>query len=164
MCATVSFGRTFVVFRFMVLSLLQSSHPGLARAPIMWSHFPHGNEHVVTCLARLFLASCAALELIHEPRNSLLSPFLSKNSAAQVVAACFSQLSSSWSWSIQLHPQLVLYIKSQGFSSMCFDFDQQCTCTSQHSLSLSLDDQCHDICVCITSDPTRPLAGVSTTV
>ena len=51
----------------MVLSLLQSSHPGLARAPTMCSHFPHGNEHVFTCLARLFLASCTAHELIHDP-------------------------------------------------------------------------------------------------
>ena len=59
-----------------------------------------------------FLASCTALELIHEPRNSRLSPSLSKNSAAQVVAAGFSQLSASWSWSIQLHPQRVLSIKS----------------------------------------------------
>jgi len=108
MCATVSVGRTSVVFRSIFLSLLQSSHPGLARAPIMCSHFPHGNEHVITCLARLFLASCTALELIHEPRNSRPSPSLSKNSAAQVVAAGFSQLSASWSWSIQLHPQRVL--------------------------------------------------------
>jgi hypothetical protein len=75
--------------------LVQSSHPGLARAPIMSSHFPHGNEHEITCLARLFLASCTALELIHEPRDSQLSPSLSKNSAAQVVAAGFSQLSAS---------------------------------------------------------------------
>ena len=36
-------------------------------------------------LTRLFLASCTALELIHEPRNSRLSPSLSRNSAAQVV-------------------------------------------------------------------------------
>jgi hypothetical protein len=61
----------------------------------MRSHFPHGNEHVITCLARLFLASCTALELIHEPRNSRLSPSLSKNSAAQVVAA---------GWANPLHP------------------------------------------------------------
>jgi hypothetical protein len=91
----VSVGRTSVVFRSMFLALLQSSHPGLARAPIMCSHFPRGNEHVITCLARLFLASCTALDLIHEPRNSLLSPSLGKNSAAQVVAAGFFQLSVS---------------------------------------------------------------------
>ena len=84
MCSTISFGRTYVNFRSMFLSLLQSSHPRLARAPIMCSHFPHGNEHVITCLARLFLASCTALKLIHEPRNSRLSPSLSRNSAAQV--------------------------------------------------------------------------------
>ncbi len=94
-CASVSVGRTSVVSRFMVLSLLQSSHFGLARAPIMWSHFPHGNEHVITCLTRLFLASCTALELIHDPGNSRLSTSLSKNSAAQVVAAGFPQLSIS---------------------------------------------------------------------
>jgi hypothetical protein len=29
----------------------------LACAPIMCSHFPHGNEHVITCVARLFFAS-----------------------------------------------------------------------------------------------------------
>ena len=52
----------------------------------MCSHFPHGNKHVITCLTCLFFASCIALELIHEPRHSLLSPSLSKNSAAQVVA------------------------------------------------------------------------------
>jgi hypothetical protein len=76
MCDTVSVGRTSVAFRSMILSLLQSSHPGLARAPIMCSHFPHGNEHVITCLARLVLASCTALELIHEPSNYRLSPSL----------------------------------------------------------------------------------------
>ena len=84
MCASVSVGRTSVVSRFMVLSLLQSSHPGLARALIICSHFPHGNEPVITCLARLLFASCTALELIHDPRNSRLSPSLSRNSAAQV--------------------------------------------------------------------------------
>jgi hypothetical protein len=71
----------------------------------MCSHFPHGNKHVITRLARLFFASCTALELIHEPRHSLLSPSLSKNSAAQVVAACFFQFFSSRSWSMHLHPQ-----------------------------------------------------------
>ena len=71
------------------------THPGLARVPILCSHFPRGNEHVITCLARVFLASCTALELIHEPRNSRLSPSLRKNSAAQVVAAGFSHLSAS---------------------------------------------------------------------
>ena len=68
MCATVSIGRVSVDVKPIPLSLLQSSHLGLARAPIMCSHFPHGNEHVITCLARLFFASCTALELIHEPR------------------------------------------------------------------------------------------------
>jgi hypothetical protein len=53
------------------------------------SHFPHGNEHVISWLARLFFVSCTALELNHEPRHSLLSPSLSKSSAAQVVAAGF---------------------------------------------------------------------------
>ena len=76
MCAIVSVGRTSVVFRSMFLALLKSSHPGLARAPIMCSHFPHGNEHVITCLARLVLASCTTLELIHEPSNYRLSPSL----------------------------------------------------------------------------------------
>jgi hypothetical protein len=84
MCTTVSIGRASVDVVAIPLSLLQSSHPGLGRAPIMCSHFPHGNEHVIACLARLFFASCTALELIHEPRHSLLSPSLSKNSAAQV--------------------------------------------------------------------------------
>ena len=32
----------------------------------MCSHFPHGKEHVITCLALLFLASCTAPDLIHE--------------------------------------------------------------------------------------------------
>jgi len=71
--ATVSIGRASVNVMSILLSLLQSSYPGLARAPIMCSHFPHGNEHEITCLARFF-ASCTALELIHEPRHSLLSP------------------------------------------------------------------------------------------
>jgi hypothetical protein len=43
-------------------------------------------------LTRLFLASCTALELIHEPRNSRLSPALSRNSAAQVVVVGLAQL------------------------------------------------------------------------
>ena len=63
------------------LSLLQSSHLGFACAQIMYSHCPHGKEHVITCLALLFLASGTAPDLIHEPKNSLLSPSLSKNSA-----------------------------------------------------------------------------------
>ena len=67
---------------------------GLVRAPIMCSHFPHGNEHEITCLARRFLASCTAFECNHEPRNSLLSPSLSRNSAAHVVAVSFFHLSS----------------------------------------------------------------------
>jgi hypothetical protein len=41
---------------------------------------------------------CTALELIHEPRHSLLSPSLSKNSAAQVVAAGFFQLFALMPW------------------------------------------------------------------
>ena len=43
-------------------------------APIICSHFPHGNEHVITCVARLFFASWIAPDLIHDPKNSLLSP------------------------------------------------------------------------------------------
>ena len=86
------------------LSLLQSSHLGLARAPIMCSHCPHGKEHVITCLALLFLASGTAPDLIHEPRNSLLSPSLSKNSAAQVVVVGLLQFSSSCTWSMHLLP------------------------------------------------------------
>ena len=105
MWATVSNGRTSVIFSPCFSPFW---HLGLARAPIMCIHFTHGNEHVITCLASLFLASCTEFELIHGPRNSRLSPSLSKNSAAQVVAAGFSQLSASWSWSIQLHPQLIL--------------------------------------------------------
>jgi hypothetical protein len=77
------------------LSLLQSSHPGLLRTPILCSHFPHGNEHVITCLARLFLTSCTALELIQDPRHSLLSPSRNRNSAAHVVAAGLFQFSAS---------------------------------------------------------------------
>jgi hypothetical protein len=49
----------------------------------------------ITCLVRRFLASCTALECNHEPRNSLLSPSLSRNSAAHVVVAGFFQLSVS---------------------------------------------------------------------
>jgi hypothetical protein len=80
-----------------LLSLLQTSHPGLVRTPILCSHFPHGNEHdnVITCLARLFLASFTAFELIQEPRHSLLSPSRNRNSAAQVVAAGLFQFSAS---------------------------------------------------------------------
>jgi hypothetical protein len=88
------------------------SHPGLFRTPILCSHFPHGNEHVMTCLARLFLASCIALELIQDPRHSLLSPSRNRNSAAQVVAAGLFQFSASWSWSMHLLPQLSASIKS----------------------------------------------------
>ena len=112
MCATVSIGRASVDVMPIPLSLLQSSHPGLARAPMMCSHFQHGNEHVITCLARLFFASCTALESIHELRHSLLSPSLSKNSAAQVVAASLFQFFSSLSWSMHLHPQRSLSIRS----------------------------------------------------
>jgi len=54
------------------------------RAPILCSHFPHGKEHVITCLTFLFLASGPLPDLIHAPRISLLSPPLNKNSAAQV--------------------------------------------------------------------------------
>jgi hypothetical protein len=63
--------------------------------PIMCNHFPHGNEHVMTCLARLFFASFTALELIQDPRHYLLSPSRNKNSAAQVVAAGLFQFSAS---------------------------------------------------------------------
>ena len=94
------------------LSLLQSSQLGLARAPILCSHFPHGKEHVITCLALLFLASCTAPDLIHEPRNSLLSPSLSQNSAAQVVVVGLLQFSSSCSWTMHLLPQRSLLIRS----------------------------------------------------
>jgi hypothetical protein len=68
-----------------LISLLQSSHPRLIRTPILCSHFPYGNEHVITFLARPFLASFTALELIQEPRHSLFSPSRNRNSAAQVV-------------------------------------------------------------------------------
>ena len=99
---TVSAGTSFVS-KSIFLALLQSSQPGLLRAPIMCSHFPHGNEHEITCLARRFLASSTALEFNYEPRNSLLSPSLSKNSAAQVVAAGFSSC---------LSPEVDAYISS----------------------------------------------------
>ncbi|MFN9898240.1 MAG: hypothetical protein ACK55Z_05465, partial [bacterium] len=81
MCATVSCGRESTDAPRVSLSLLQSSHLRLARAPITCSHFPHGKEHVITCLTLLFLASGTLLDLIHEPRISLLSPPLNKNSA-----------------------------------------------------------------------------------
>jgi hypothetical protein len=55
--ATVSSSRCSIASCPCLLSLLQSSHRGLARAPIICSHFPHGNEHVITCVARLFFAS-----------------------------------------------------------------------------------------------------------
>ena len=79
----------------LLLFLLQSLRPGLVRTPILYSHFPHGNEDVITCLARLFLASFTAFELIQEPRLSLLSPSRNRNSAAQVVAAGLFQFSAS---------------------------------------------------------------------
>ena len=95
MCATVSGRRESIDAPCVSLSLLQSSHLGLARAPIMCSHCPHGKEHVITCLALLFLASGTAPDLIHEPNSSLLSPSLSKNSAAQVVVVGLFQFSYS---------------------------------------------------------------------
>ena len=98
MCATVSVGRTSVVFRSMFLALLQSSHPGLARAPIMCSHFPHGNEHVIPCLDSLFLASCTALELIHEPRNSLISPSLSEGKSEEAWWLLWLEWESLWEY------------------------------------------------------------------
>ena len=70
-----------------LLSLLHSSQRELARALIICSHFPHGNEHVITRIARLLLASRMVPELIHEPKNPRLSPALNRNSAAHVVAA-----------------------------------------------------------------------------
>jgi hypothetical protein len=112
MCATVSAGMLSIASFLCCLSLLHSSQPGLARAPIMCSHFPHGNEHVITCVARLFFASWIAPDVIHNPRNSLLSPCLRKNSAAHVVSAQVFLSSTSWSWSIHFHPQRVLSIKS----------------------------------------------------
>jgi hypothetical protein len=123
MCASVSVGRASVVFRSMFLSLLQSSHPGLARAPIMCSHFPHSNEHVITCLARLFLASCTVLELIHEPRNSRLSQSLSKNSAAQV-AAGFPQLSILEVGAFNSTPSA--YCPSSHFELLCSQLARFC--------------------------------------
>ncbi len=45
MCATVSSGRCSITACSYLLSLLQSSHRGLARAPIICSHFPHGKYH-----------------------------------------------------------------------------------------------------------------------
>ena len=96
MLASVSVGRTSVISRFMVLSLLQSSHPGLARAPIMCNHFTHGNKHVITCLARLFLASCTALELIYDPTNSRLSPSPPTRTVHQVtLSSCARRLPDS---------------------------------------------------------------------
>ena len=92
MCATVSIGRASVDVMSFLLSLLKSSHPGLARAPIMCSHFLHGNEHVITCLALLFLASSTALELIQEPRHSLLSPSSARGK--------YLAVSLYWSWLI----------------------------------------------------------------
>jgi hypothetical protein len=71
----------------VALSLLYGSHRELARAPIICSHFPHRIEHVITCVDRLLLASWMLPELIHEPKNSRLSPALNRNSAAYVVAA-----------------------------------------------------------------------------
>ena len=67
---------------------------------LVCSHCPHGKEHLITCLALLFLASGTAPDLIHEPTNSLLFPSLSKNSAAQVVVVGLFQFSSSCSWSM----------------------------------------------------------------
>jgi len=101
-----------LVWGSVFLIYLSQFSPGLLRTPILCSHFPHGNEHVMTCLARLFLASCTALELIQEPRHSLLSPSRNRNSAAQVVAAGLFQFSASWSWSMHLLPQCSVSIKS----------------------------------------------------
>jgi len=54
---------------FLSLKLCSSfTQRELARAPIICSHFPHGNEHVITCVARLLSASGKLFELIHEPK------------------------------------------------------------------------------------------------
>jgi hypothetical protein len=53
------------------LSLLRSSQLGLARAPILCSHFPHGKEHGITCLALLFLAPL--VPLLSGPFSTMLS-------------------------------------------------------------------------------------------
>jgi len=71
---------------------------------LVCSHCPHGKEHLITCLALLFLASGTAPDLIHEPTNSLLFPSLSKNSAAQVVVVGLFQFSCSCSWSTRGQP------------------------------------------------------------
>ena len=74
------------------------------------SHFPHGNEHVIICVARLFFASWMAPDVIHNPRNSLLSPSLSKNSATYGVAVGVFLSSTSWSWSIHSHPNACCWL------------------------------------------------------
>ena len=56
MCGIVSSGRFSIESCTLFVSLLQRSQRELARVPIICSHFPHGNEHVITCVARLFLA------------------------------------------------------------------------------------------------------------
>ena len=112
MCATVSSGRCSIASCSCHPSLVQNSHRGLARAPIISSHFPRGKEHVITCVARLLFASLIAPALIHSPRNSLLSPTLSKNSEAQVVGAGVFLTSVSWSWNIHSHPKRSLSIHS----------------------------------------------------
>ena len=59
MCATVPSGRCSITSCPCLLSLLQGSHRGLARAPIICGHFSHAG---------------IAPEWIHVPKNSLLSP------------------------------------------------------------------------------------------
>ena len=77
MCATLSSGRCSTAPCPCLLCLLQSSHRWLARAPITCSHFPHGNEHVITCVARLFFASwihSAYLSWSKSPRTPCFLP------------------------------------------------------------------------------------------
>jgi hypothetical protein len=71
MCSTVSVGRGSVDAPRIPLSLLRSSQLGLACAPILCSHFPHGKEHGITCLALLFLAPL--VPLLSGPFSTMLS-------------------------------------------------------------------------------------------
>jgi hypothetical protein len=112
MCATVSSGSACIAARPCPLSRLQSSQLGLACALKICNHLPHGNEHVITWVARLFFASWTAPDANHKPKDSLLSPSMFRKSAAHVVAPGDCLFSASWSGRMHSHPQRALSIIS----------------------------------------------------
>ena len=118
----------------LVAHVLHCSPPNLIQScpalekilpPYFFGHVPHPAHPI-------FVQS--TLELIHKPRNSRLSPSLSRNSAAQVVAAGFCAIQCRWSTG-RLYP--VVRRSIQCFLSLKF------SSPSNHCISDCLRPCCH---------------------